>query len=262
MQTSAAHSEDYLSLVVQNNSVWSEVTTNTSTTILGRTPATVLSNDPHSIFLAGFRGITPSAWIEKNILQPNLSDNCNMRIVDTKEETAEGGIFIQHLKPSRAGAIGPSGAETVLCLYSTNITTLNQLQELSKHISALSNSTIYPITDGLQYLTLRANALSVESEELHDAAALAELSNPSSHSHSDHLSQTATASSLPPPLMNLGLPHPPNTPENKRRPHLPKLPPYLQQKWISPPSLPPLFPMTIEGSLSVNGIILLEEEGI
>jgi hypothetical protein len=198
MQTSAAHSEDYLSLVVQNNSVWSEVTTNTSTTILGRTPATVLSNDPHSVFLAGFRGITPSAWIEKNILQPNLSDNCNMRIVDTKEETAEGGIFIQHLKPSRAGAIGPSGAETVLCLYSTNITTLNQLQELSKHISALSNSTIYPITDGLQYLTLRANALSVESEELHDAAALAELSNLSSHSHSDHLSQTATASSLPP----------------------------------------------------------------
>jgi hypothetical protein len=45
---------------------------------------------------------------------------------------------------------------------------------------------------------LRANALSVESEELHDAAALAELSNLSSHSHSDHLSQTATASSLPP----------------------------------------------------------------
>ena len=177
MQTSAAHSEDNPSLVVQHNSVWTEVTTNTSNTILGRTPSCISPNDPHSIFLAGFRGITPSAWIEKNILHPNLGNH--IRIVDSKEESAKGGIFIQHLKPSRAGAIGPSGAETVLCLYTTNTTTLKLLKELTYHISAFSNSTIYPITDGLQYLTLRADALSVESEELHDAAALAEFWNPS-----------------------------------------------------------------------------------
>ena len=197
MQTSAAHTEDYLSLVVQNNSVWSEVTTNTSNTILGRTPTLISSNDPYSVFWAGFRGITPSVWIEKNILHPNLGNN--ICIVDSKEETAEGGIFIQHLKPSRAGAIGPSGAETVLSLYSANATTLSKLKELSYHISALSNNTIYTITDGLQYLTLRAEALSVESEEYHDTAALAEFSNPSSQSPSDHLSQTAAGfSSLSP----------------------------------------------------------------
>ena len=178
MQTSAAHTEDYLSLVAQNNTVWSEVTTNSSNTILGRTPTLISSSDPCSVFWAGFRGITPSAWIENNILRPNLGDTL---IVDTKEETAQGGIFIQHLKPSRAGAIGPSGAETVLCLYTTNQDTLEKVKELSNHISYLSNSTIYPITDGLQYLTLRADALSVESEELQDAAALAEFENSIQH---------------------------------------------------------------------------------
>ena len=199
MQTSAAHSEDYLSLVVQNNTAWSEVITNTTNTILGRTPSLISSNDPFSIFLAGFRGITPSAWIEANIIRPNLGSNAC--IVDSKEETAiEGRIFIQHLKPSRAGAIGPSGAETVLCLYSTNINTLQQLKELSNHISALSNSTIYPITDGLQYLTLRADALSVESEELQDAAALAEFSNTTQTSQAVHSSPTAAAYSPHPPV--------------------------------------------------------------
>ena len=114
--------------------------------------------------------------------------------MDSKEESAKGGIFIQHLKPSRAGAIGPSGAETVLCLYTTNTTTLKLLKELTYHISAFSNSTIYPITDGLQYLTLRADALSVESEELHDAAALAEFWNPS-HDLPDQPSPAAAAHS-------------------------------------------------------------------
>ena len=194
MQTSAAHSEDNPSLVVQNNSVWTEVTTNTSNTILGRTPSLISSNDPHSVFLAGFRGITPSGWIEENILHPNFGNL--IRIVDSKEETAEGGIFVQHLKPSRAGAIGPSGAETVLRLYTTNTSTLQNLKELSNHISNLSNSTIYPITDGLQYLTLRADALSVESEELHDAAALAEFWD-SSNDHPDQLSSAAAAYSPP-----------------------------------------------------------------
>ena len=194
MQTSAAHSEDNPSLVVQNNSVWSEVTTNASNTILGRTPSFISTNDPHSIFLAGFRGITPSGWIEENILHPNLGGQ--VRIVDSKEETAQGGVFIQHLKPSRAGAIGPSGAETVLCLYTTNTTTLQSLKELSNHISSLSNSTIYPITDGLQYLTLRADALSVESEGLLDAAALAEFWNPP-QDHPDQLPPAAAAYSHP-----------------------------------------------------------------
>ena len=196
MQTSAAHSEDNPSLVVQNNSVWTEVTTNTSNTILGRTPSFISSNDPHSVFLAGFRGITPSGWLEENILHPNLGNH--IRIVDSKEETAEGGIFVQHLKPSRAGAIGPSGAETVLRLHTTNTSTLQKLKELSNHISTLSNSTIYPITDGLQYLTLRANALSVESEELHDAAALAEFWD-FPHDHPDQLSSAAAAYSPPSP---------------------------------------------------------------
>ena len=127
------------------------------------------------MFWSGFKGVTPAKWIQTNIFKDNLP--AHIAIVDSKEETKGGGVFVQHLKPDKAAAMGLSGSETILSIYSANAKTYQSLEELSRHIDIISHGTIHSVTEGLQYLTLRADAVSVETEELLDTVALTEFNS-------------------------------------------------------------------------------------
>ena len=114
LQETAANTADNLSLTSQANSVWTEIVTNDAHSTLGRSLPQFTANNTSTVFLSGFKGITSARWIETNLFQDNLPQN--IKIVDHKTETADGGVFIQHLKPSRAAAMGLSGSETVLSI--------------------------------------------------------------------------------------------------------------------------------------------------
>jgi hypothetical protein len=175
LQTTAAHSADNISLTSQTNSVWTEIITNNAHSTLGRSLPQFSATNTSTVFLSGFKGVTPAKWIQANIFQDNLP--AHITIVDSKEETAGGGVFVQHLKPDKAAAMGISGAETILSIYSANADTYRSLEDLSRHIDSLSHGTIHSVTEGLQHLTLRATAVSVETEELLDTLALTEFNN-------------------------------------------------------------------------------------
>ena len=141
LQTTAAHSAENISLTSQTNTVWTEVITNNAHSSLGRSLPQFTATNTSTVFLSGFKGVTPAKWIQANIFQDNLP--AHITIVDSKEETAGGGVFVQHLKPDKAAAMGLSGSETILSIYSANAQTYQSLEELSRHIDSLSHARHY-----------------------------------------------------------------------------------------------------------------------
>ena len=103
LQTTAAHSAENISLTSQTNTVWTEVITNNAHSTLGRSLPQFTATNTSTIFLSGFKGVTPAKWIQTNIFKDNLPSH--IAIVDTKEETRGGGVFVQHLKPDKAAAM-------------------------------------------------------------------------------------------------------------------------------------------------------------
>jgi hypothetical protein len=81
-------------------------------------------------------------------------------VVDTPEETEEGGVFIQYLKSiTRPRTL--QGKDTTISIYTRNAVVRQQVVDMVNLVSHFSSDSLYPVTDGLQFLTVQSTAVSL-----------------------------------------------------------------------------------------------------
>lgn len=152
-----AHIADNLSLVPAAGSPWNEVIADGVHSTLGRTLAPPTALCPYSIYIGGFTGFPTTSYLQDTLFRTIF--DAPLLIVDSPEETKDGGVFVQFLKSS----IRPTtlhAKDVTVSILSRNDCTRNAMAELVKVVEHFSKGSLYPVTDGLQFLSVQATAVS------------------------------------------------------------------------------------------------------
>ena len=162
LDKTVAHNESNISLVPTAYSPWNEVIANGVHSTLGRTllPPSMLC--PHSSYIGGFTGFPTTDFLQNTLFRNILG--VPLPVVDSPEETEDGGVFIQYLKSS----IRPStlhAKDVTLSIYSINETTRAALKDMENVIVVDSLGSLYPVTSGHQFLSVQATAVSLSKGE-------------------------------------------------------------------------------------------------
>ena len=162
LDKTVAHNGDNFSLLPSAGSPWNEVIANGVHSTLGRTLLPPSEMCPHSSYIGGFTGFPTTEFLQFELFQKVA--NCALPIVDSRDETKEGGVFIQYLKSS----IRPStlhAKDTTLSIFSYNETTRELLNDIENVIDFETKGSLYPVTTGLQFLSVHASAVSIAKGE-------------------------------------------------------------------------------------------------
>ena len=162
LDKTVAHNGDNFSLLPSAGSPWNEVIANGVHSTLGRTLLPPSEMCPHSSYIGGFTGFPTTEFLQFELFEKVA--NCALPIVDSRDETKEGGVFIQYLKSS----IRPStlhAKDTTISIFSFNVTTRELLQDIEKVIDFETKGSLYPVTTGLQFLSVQASAVSIAKGE-------------------------------------------------------------------------------------------------
>ena len=162
LDKTVAHNEDNFSLVPSAGSPWNEVIANGIHSTLGRALLPPSEMCPYSTFIGGFTGFPTTQFLQDTLFQ-GIS-NCPLPIVDSRDETKMGGVFIQYLKSS----IRPPtlhAKDVTLSIFSYHETTREMLRSIAKVIDFETNGSLYPVTTGLQFLSVQATAVSITKGE-------------------------------------------------------------------------------------------------
>ena len=129
-----------------------------------------------------------------------------LKVVDSREETVNGGVFIQYLK----SAIRPRNLhskDTTISIFTCNADDREKIAHFANLIEHFSSGSLYPVYEGLQFLTVQTEAVSsakgaaMEEEALADITSIIEFS--------------ASEAENEPPLDHYGQDHPiPDAVEN------------------------------------------------
>jgi hypothetical protein len=158
LEKTVAHSDDNFSLVPTAGSPWIEVIANGIHSTLGRVLLPPSELCPHSSYIGGFIGFPTTEFLQEQLFKGIT--NTPLLVVDSREETKEGGVFIQYLKSS----IRPStlhAKDVTLSIFSYHETTREILKNVEIVIDFETNGSLYPVTTGLQFLSVQATAVSV-----------------------------------------------------------------------------------------------------
>ena len=169
LDKTVVHSEDNFSLIPSAGSPWIEVIANGIHSTLGRTLLPPTEMCPHSIYIGGFTGFPTTEFLQETLFK-SIS-NCPLPVVDSREETKDGGVFIQYLKSS----IRPStlhAKDVTLSIFSLHETTREVLKNVKKVIDFETMGSLYPVTTGLQFLSVQATAVSIAKGEAMSEEAL------------------------------------------------------------------------------------------
>ena len=172
LEKTVAHSDNNISLSHQAGSPWTEVITDGAHATLGHTLTPPASVCPNTYYFGGFTGYPTSQWLEKTLFNTVLGTT--LKVVDSPEETEKEGVFIQYLKSS----IKPRNLrskDTTISVFSSNPTVRAMLDDMTKLIVHFSSGTLYPVTDGLQFLTVQSDAVSDAKGATMEEAALASI---------------------------------------------------------------------------------------
>ena len=172
LEKTVAYNEDNFSLSPDAGSPWSEIFTEGAHATLGRTllPPTELC--PHSSYIGGFSGFPTTFWLEEVLFRTILDRH--LFVVDSPEETENGGVFVQYLKST----IRPrtlQGKDTTISIYTRNPTVRLLVTDMVKLVAHFSSDALYPVTEGLQFLTVQSAAVSLEKGNAMEEAALANI---------------------------------------------------------------------------------------
>ena len=157
LDRTVAHSADNISLAPSAGSPWNEIIANDIHTTLGRTLLPPEERCPNSTYIGGFTGFPTTEYLQYTLFQGAMG--ASLPVVDSREETGNGGVFVQYLKSS----IRPStlhAKDVTISIYSTHPTTQEMLMHMANVISHLSMGSLFPVTNGLQFLTVQATAVS------------------------------------------------------------------------------------------------------
>ena len=188
LEKTVAYSEDNFSLSPDAGSPWTEIFTEGAHATLGRTLLPPTESCPHSSYVGGFSGFPTTYWLEEVLFRTILDRH--LFVVDSPEETESGGVFVQYLKST----IRPrtlQGKDTTISIYTRNATVRSMVQDMVKLVAHFSADSLYPVTDGLQFLTVQSAAVSLEKGNALEEEALANiptLTNPPSNDPADGLS--------------------------------------------------------------------------
>jgi hypothetical protein len=205
LERTVAYSDDNFSLSPDAGSPWSEVFTEGAHATLGRTllPPTELC--PHSSYIGGFTGFPTTYWLEEVLFRTILDRH--LMVVDSPEETESGGVFIQYLKST----IRPrtlQGKDTTISIYTRNDVVRQLVMDMVKLVAHFSSDSLYPVTDGLQFLTVQSAAVSLVKGIALEEEALANiqtLTNPPTNDPADDLPHELNGTDGPAPDDSVGL---------------------------------------------------------
>jgi len=158
LDKTVAHTEDNISLAPAAGSPWNEVIANGIHSTLGRTLQPPAAVCPNSVYIGGFTGFPTTHYLQYTLFE-GITGKA-LLVVDSPEETKDGGVFVQYLKSS----IRPSSLHTkdvTISILSHHTTTQAIIKDMATLISHLSLGSLFPVTDGLQFLTVQATAVSV-----------------------------------------------------------------------------------------------------
>ena len=162
LDKTVAHNDDNFSLLPSAGSPWTEVIANGIHSTLGCTLLPPSEMCPYSYYIGGFTGFPTSEFLQEKVFL--ALSNCPLPVVDSRDETKEGGVFIQYLKSS----IRPSTLHTkdvTIAVFSYHETTREVLKNIANVIDFETNGSLYQVTTGLQYLSVQATAVSITKGE-------------------------------------------------------------------------------------------------
>ena len=152
-----AHSDTNISLTHEAGSPWTEVITDGAHATLGRTLTPPTAVCPNTSYFGGFTGYPTSKWLEEVLFLTALGRS--LKVVDSQEETEKGGVFVQYLK-STIKPRNLHSKDTTISVFTYDQTVRQMIIEMSKLILHFSSGTLYPVTEGLQFLTVQSDAVS------------------------------------------------------------------------------------------------------
>ena len=158
LEKTVAHNEDNFSLLPTAGSPWNEIIANGIHSTLGHVLLPPSELCPHSSYIGGFIGFPTTDFLQVQLFKGIT--NVPLLVVDSREETKEGGVFIQYLKSS----IRPStlhAKDVTLSIFSYHDSTRETLKLIEKVIDCETNGSLYPVTTGLQFLSVQATAVSI-----------------------------------------------------------------------------------------------------
>jgi hypothetical protein len=197
LEKTVAHNDHNISLTPEAGSPWTEVFTDGAHSTLGRTLSPPVNVCPNTAFFGGFTGYPTAQWLEDVLFFNTLGKK--LKVVDSREETENGGVFIQYLK----SAIRPRNLhskDTTISIFTCNADDREKIAHFAKLVEHFSSGSLYPVYEGLQFLTVQTEAVSsakgaaMEEEALADIASIIEFS--------------ASEAENEPPLDHYGLDHP------------------------------------------------------
>ena len=198
LEKTVAYSDDNFSLSPDAGSPWSEVITEGAHATLGRTLLPPTEVCPHSSYIGGFTGFPTTHWLEEVLFRTILDRQ--LMVVDTPEETTAGGVFIQYLKST----IRPrtlQGKDTTISIYTCNEVVRQQVVDMVKLVAHFSSDSLYPVTDGLQFLTVQSAAVSLIKGTALEEEALANIqtfTNPPTNDPDDGFPHELNGAENPP----------------------------------------------------------------
>ena len=157
LDKTVAHTTDNISLAPAAGSPWNEVIANELHSTLGRALLPPIANCPNSTYIGGFTGFPTTQYLQYTLFE-GITGKA-LLVVDTPEETKDGGVFVQYLKSS----IRPSSLhakDTTISIFTHHTVTKGIIKDMTNLISHLTLGSLFPVTSGLQFLTVQATAVS------------------------------------------------------------------------------------------------------
>ena len=179
LEKTVAHNDHNISLTPEAGSPWTEVFTNGAHATLGRTLSPPVNVCPNTAFFGGFTGYPTAEWLEDVLFLKTLGKK--LKVVDSREETKSGGVFIQYLK-STIRPRNLHSKDTTISIFTCNDVDRANIADFAKLIEHFSSGSLYPVYDGLQFLTVQTEAVSsakgaaMEEEALADITSIIEFS--------------------------------------------------------------------------------------
>jgi hypothetical protein len=174
LEKTVAHSDHNISLTPEAGSPWTEVFTDGAHATLGRTLSPPLSVCPNTAYFGGFTGFPTAQWLEEVLFFTTLGKQ--LKVVDSREETENGGVFIQYLK-STIRPRSLHSKDTTISIYTSNAGERENIAHLATLIEHFTSGSLYPVNDGLQFLTVQSEAVSSAKGALMEEEALANITS-------------------------------------------------------------------------------------
>ena len=181
LDKTVAHTADNISLAPAAGSPWNEVIANDIHSTLGRTlqPPTVIC--PNTIYIGGFTGFPTTHYLQYTLFE-GITGKA-LLVVDSPEETVDGGVYVQYLKSS----IRPSSLhakDVTISILSRHTTTQAIIKDMANLVSHSTLGSLFPVIDGLQFLTVQATAVSTAKGDAMSGDALSAMQAKSQATHS------------------------------------------------------------------------------